>query len=43
MKLKPSIIDILASMICGDDPYTNFPYRSSSILTGFFGSVLLYV
>ena len=39
MKLKSSIIDILASMICGDDPYTNFPYRSSSILTGFFRGI----
>lgn len=39
MKLKPSIIDILANMICGDDPYTNFPYRSSSILTGFFRGI----
>lgn len=39
MKLKPSIIDNLASMICGDDPYTNFPYRSSSILTGFFRGI----
>ena len=39
MKLKSSIIDNLASMICGDNPYTNFPYRSSSILTGFFRGI----
>ena len=36
MKLKPSIIDNLAGMICGDNPHTDFPYRSSSILTKFF-------
>lgn len=39
MKLKPSIIDRLALMICGDEPHTNFPYRSSSYLTGFFREI----
>jgi hypothetical protein len=39
MKLKPSIIDNLALMICGDQPYSSFPYRSSSILTSFFRSI----
>ena len=37
VKLKPNIIDQLASMICGDSPYdNNFLYRSSSYLTAFF-------
>lgn len=39
MKLKTSIIDNLALMICGDKPYGNFPYRSSSFLTSFFRSI----
>ncbi|HJH28696.1 MAG TPA: hypothetical protein C5S51_03250 [Methanosarcinaceae archaeon] len=39
MKLKPSIIDRLALMICGDEPHTSFPYRSSSYLTGFFREI----
>ena len=38
-KLKTSIIDQLALMICGDSPYTNFPYRSSSYLTAFFRGI----
>lgn len=38
-KLKPSVIDALSLMICGDHPYTNFPYRSSSILTSFFRGI----
>ncbi len=38
-KLKPSIVDNLALMICGDHPYRNFPYRSSSFLTSFFRSI----
>lgn len=38
-KLKTSIIDQLAFMICGDSPYTNFPYRSSSYLTAFFRGI----
>jgi hypothetical protein len=39
-KLKTSIIDGLALMICGDPPYnTNFPYRSSSHLTAFFRGI----
>ena len=39
MKLKPSVLDNLSLMICGDEPYTNFPYRSSSYLTGFFRGI----
>ena len=39
MKLKPSIIDRLALMICGDEPHSSFPYRSSSYLTGFFREI----
>lgn len=39
MKLKLSIIDNLALMICGDDPYSDFPYRSSSYLTSFFRGI----
>ena len=38
-KLKRSIIDQLALMICGDSPYTNFPYRSSSYITAFFRGI----
>ncbi|MCK4733150.1 MAG: hypothetical protein KAT65_11900 [Methanophagales archaeon] len=38
-KLKTSIIDQLALMICGDSPYTDFPYRSSSYLTAFFRGI----
>ena len=38
-KLKTSIMDGLALMICGDRPYTNFPYRSSSYLTTFFRGI----
>jgi hypothetical protein len=38
-KLKTSIIDRLALMICGDPPYANFPYRSSSYLTAFFRGI----
>lgn len=42
-KLKPNIIDQLASMICGDSPYdNNFPYRSSSYLTAFFRGLDLH-
>ena len=39
MKLKPSIIDRLALMICGDEPHNSFPYRSSSYLTRFFREI----
>ena len=39
VQLKTSIIDQLALMICGDSPYTNFPYRSSSYLTSFFRGI----
>jgi hypothetical protein len=39
-KLKASIMDGLALMICGDAPYnTNFPYRSSTYLTSFFRGI----
>lgn len=38
-KLKTSIIDGLALMICGGPPYTNFPYRSSTYLTSFFRGI----
>ena len=38
-KLKTSTIDRLALMICGDEPYTHFPYRSSSNLTAFFRGI----
>ncbi len=39
-KLKTSIIDGLALMICGDAPYnTNFRYRSSTYLTSFFRGI----
>ena len=40
-KLKTSIIDGLALMICGDAPpyNTNFPYRSSTYLTSFFRGI----
>jgi len=36
MLLKPSAIQKLSEMICGNDPFTYFPYRSSSLLTKFF-------
>ena len=39
MKMDISILDKLAEMICGDSPYDNFPYRSSSYLTRFFRGV----
>ena len=40
VQLKPSIIDQLALMICGDLPYsTTFPYRSSTYLTSFFSGI----
>ena len=38
-KLKTSIIDQLALMICGDPPYSNFQYRSSYYLTLFFRGI----
>jgi hypothetical protein len=38
-RLKTSIVDGLALMICGDAPYTNFPRRSSSYLTAFFRGI----
>lgn len=36
MKLGSAFIMRLAGMICGDEPFTFFPYRSSSKLTRFF-------
>ena len=36
MKIGPAGLTKLAEMICGDAPYTYFPYRSSSYLTRFF-------
>ena len=39
MKLKTSILDKIALMICGDLPYSFFPYRSSSYLTQFFRDI----
>jgi|CryGeyStandDraft_6_1057127.scaffolds.fasta_scaffold107691_2 hypothetical protein len=39
MQLKPSVIDKLALMICGDSPFNYFPYRSSSNLTLFFREI----
>ncbi|MCZ7401185.1 MAG: hypothetical protein O8C61_03080 [Candidatus Methanoperedens sp.] len=38
-KLKPSVIDGLSLMICGDHPSGNFPYRSTSLLTSFFRGI----
>lgn len=39
MQLRHSTIDQLALMICGDQPYSFFPYRSSSYLTHFFRDI----
>ena len=36
MKIGPAGLTRLAEMICGYAPFTYFPYRSSSYLTGFF-------
>jgi len=36
MKLKKATLSKIAEMICGNDPYLYFPYRSSSKLTRFF-------
>lgn len=36
MKIGPSGLTRLAEMICGDAPFTYFPYRSSSYLSRFF-------
>lgn len=38
-KLKPSVIDGLSLMICGDHPSKIFPYRSSYYLTSFFRGI----
>ena len=44
MKLGSAFLMRLAGMICGDDPFKCFPYRSSSKLTRFFvGLDLNYV
>lgn len=36
MKVGAAFLTRLAGMICGDEPFTYFPYRSSSKLTRFF-------
>ena len=36
MKLSLSSLTKLSEMICGNDPFSYFPYRSSSYLTKFF-------
>ncbi len=36
MKIGAAGIMKFAEMICGDDPFRSFPYRSSSYLTRFF-------
>ncbi|MFO7592656.1 MAG: hypothetical protein R6X15_01240 [Pseudomonadota bacterium] len=36
MKIGAAAITKLSEMICGDDPFNFFPYRSSSYLTRFF-------
>ena len=36
MKIKKSCINKIAAMICGNEPFTYYPYRSSSYLTKFF-------
>lgn len=36
MKIGAAGLMKLAEMICGDDPFRSFPYRSSSYLTRFF-------
>ncbi len=36
MRLGDATINKLSRMICGDAPYNDFPYRSSSYLTAFF-------
>lgn len=39
MKLHISVVNQLANMICGNTPFTEFPYRSSSYLTKFFQDI----
>ena len=36
IKIGPAGLGKIAKMICGDDPYNYFPYRSSSYLIQFF-------
>ncbi|MCY8930462.1 hypothetical protein ABE202_17740 [Bacillus subtilis] len=36
MRLSPASLLKLSEMICGNEPFTYFPYRSSSYLTKFF-------
>lgn len=36
MQLGVASLKKLSEMVCGNDPYTSFPYRSSSALTSFF-------
>ena len=43
MKIGPAGLTKLAEMICGDAPYTYFPYRSSSYLTPFFRTSTLTI
>ncbi len=38
MRFRPSAVDQIARMICGDSPLP-FPYRSSSYLTAFFAGI----
>ena len=41
MKLRKTTLKNLAEMICGNEPYFHFPYRSSSYLTRFFFDIEL--
>lgn len=41
MKLSPASLLKLSEMICGNEPFTYFPYRSSSYLTTFFTDLYL--
>jgi hypothetical protein len=38
-KISLPVLGKLAEMICGDEPYSYLPYRSSSALTKFFGDL----
>lgn len=41
MQLGSAAIGNIAKMICGDEPFNYMPYRSSSLLTGFFEALNL--
>ena len=41
MKFKDGTLAKLAEMICGNEPFLYFPYRSSSYLTKFFNEIEL--